>query len=114
LNQDDAKFCAECQVAMDTPTAPAKGKPLSDAALRAAEARARYESSAPSSADLSELQWYLVCRFFPEVARRASAVSHRPLADVGEHNPLHAVRPGPLFGTIRRRTRNREPGEDDA
>lgn len=46
------------------------------------------------SKDLTEQQWYNVCRFWPSVAKRCS----RPFASVGPHNPLHATsRLGPVM-----------------
>jgi len=58
------------------------------------EAQEAYEAGAPRSHDLTEQQWYNVCRFWPTVAKRCS----RPFADVGTHNPLHATsRQGPLM-----------------
>ncbi len=55
---------------------------------------ASYQAPGKSSADLTALQWYNVCRFWPTIARRCG----RRLADVGPHNPLHASsRIGPLL-----------------
>jgi hypothetical protein len=102
LNEDAADTCSACQSAMLVPATTAKGKLLSDAALRAAAVRKRYEEKAPSSADLTAQQWYNVCKFYPTIARKASAHSHRPLAHVGPDNPLDktATR-GPLLRGIR-------------
>jgi hypothetical protein len=110
LNQDDALFCAECQAAITVNPAPAGKEPSEKAAL-AASARRRY--IATPIIDLTAQQWYNACKHFPEVARRASLVSHRPLADVGPHNPLDRTSQcGPLFRGMRF-TRMREPGEDE-
>lgn len=74
------------------------------------EAKAAYESGGPRSGDLTEQQWYNVCRFWPSVARRCS----RTFADVGPHNPLHASSNlGPLMRRIRPpEVVEREPGQE--
>jgi hypothetical protein len=73
-----------------------------------AEQKEAYEAGGPRSHDLTEQQWFNVCRFWPSVARRCS----RPFADVGPHNPLWATSQlGPL--TRRIHPPERQPGEDD-
>lgn len=48
-----------------------------------------------TTGDLTEQQWYAVCKFFPGVARRA----RRKALQVGPRNPLDAqVKLGPMFG----------------
>jgi hypothetical protein len=59
--------------------------------------KAEYERQGKRSGDLTEQQWYNVCRFWPTVARRC----RRPFADVGQHNPLHGTsRIGPLMKSV--------------
>lgn len=41
--------------------------------------------------ELTDRQWYAVCKFFPAIAARSHALTGRRLADVGPHNPLDSV-----------------------
>jgi Double zinc ribbon len=117
INADDARFCAECQAPMQKSVLAERAPvTLSENALRALEARKRYLESAPSSADLSEQQWYNVCKFYPIVAKHASEFSNRRLAHVGPDNPLDkSAQPFALGFFLKRRgfpPPQREPGEE--
>lgn len=108
---DEAVICNHCKWVPPglQPTAP---KGLSERGLAAAKARRRFEQHPPSSAERSMQQWYNVCKFFPTVARLASAHSHRPLAEVGPDNPLDKTATlGPLLRGFRPPV-VREPGEE--
>ena len=92
-----------------------KGSKLSanEAAERANQLladRRAYAESGPTSADLTDQQWFNVCKFFPKVAARCQ----RPMADLSPDNPMHKVRPGPLLQTmLGKNVVQRQPGEDD-
>lgn len=74
-----------------------------------AQLRERLAQGGPSSWDLTEQQWYNVCRFFPHVAARSA----RPMLKVGPDHPLHATsRMGSLLAGWRAPPAVREPGED--
>jgi hypothetical protein len=61
-----------------------------------------------NSWDLTDQQWYNVCKHYPYVARQASAVSGRPLLPVSRDSPYDKTSGsmGRLFMP------NREPGEE--
>ena len=108
----DAIACPDC--GWKPPEAPKEKEAagLSERALLAAQTRLRFTERGPSAADLSFQQWYNVSKFFPNVARRASEYSHRPLADVGPENPLDKKASlGPLLAAARY-VAPREPGQE--
>jgi hypothetical protein len=77
----------------------------------APEAKRAYESGGHKVSDLTDEQWYNVCKFWPSVAAR----SGRKIADVGVHNPLDAsAARGPLLRRINRALPvvEREPGQE--
>lgn len=60
-------------------------------------AKVAYEAGGKRSTDLTEQQWYNVCRFWPTVAARCE----RALPDIGPHNPLHHTsKQGPLMRRV--------------
>ena len=69
-------------------------------AVMVAEARQAAIDSAPASEDLTEQQWYNVCKFWPFVAVHCKRA--RPI--VGPDHPLDATaREGPLTRALPRR-----------
>lgn len=72
-------------------------KKLSEYGERAAATRRAFEAAKPTANDLTDKQWYAVCKFFPNVAERC----RRPRPIVGPDNPLDSVRLGPLFRGLR-------------
>lgn len=78
------------------------------------EQRRIWASNGPTSFDLTDQQWYNVCRFYPAVASRC----RRPLPGIGSHNPLHATSQLGLLVSAARSSKRadvtmRQPGEDD-
>jgi len=75
------------------------------------QVREQYLEAGPTSWDLTDQQWFNVCKFFPTVAARCK----RPPADLSPDNPMHKVRPGPMLQSMLGRTpvAERQPGEDD-
>jgi len=63
----------------------------------------------PTSQDLSDQQWYNVCKHYPNVARRTA----RPLVQVGPDQPLDKTSSaGPLIARHWGPLPEREPGQD--
>jgi hypothetical protein len=72
-------------------------------------ARRAYEESAPRVADLSEQQWFNVCRYFPSIAEHCT----RPRPVVSPDHPLWKTSRMGLFMRIRTAAiALREPGEE--
>lgn len=68
-------------------------------AVLVAAARDRYLATGPTSNDLTDQQWYNVCKFFPGVAEHCK----RPRPEVGPDHPLDATaRLGPMMRGGRR------------
>lgn len=74
----------------------------------ASQVREAFERNAPKAADLSEQQWYNVCRFFPFVAEHVN----RERPEIGPSNPLHATSRMGMFARLRVSALLREPGEE--
>lgn len=87
--------CGSCGFGRSRTNSPASEdrRRFNEQALAASRAR-----PGPTSLDLTEKQWYAVCKFWPGVAKRASDHCGRRLADVGPHNPLDSqVKRGAIF-----------------
>jgi uncharacterized Zn finger protein (UPF0148 family) len=108
----DGDYCPKCRYsenAVKKTNAPG----LSRAGEIAEMIRQQLQTHGPTTDELTEQQWYNVCRFYPLVARR----SRREFADVGPHNPLDATaQSGTMFKGVNvfdaRALPPREPGEE--
>ena len=107
-----AVFCPECKTERPRNSQPFNSiRELSDLAKAALQAQeSSRQSGHPNSYDLTEQQWFNVCKFFPTVAARCK----RPQTDLSPDNPMHKVRPGPLLQSMLGRTPvvERQPGEE--
>lgn len=88
-----------------------KSSPADEARRRNEELAARTRAALPqfTAADLTDQQWYNVCRFFPAVAEHCKR--ERPI--VGSDHPLHGTsRAGPFMRLRAANEVYREPGQE--
>ncbi len=87
--------CGSCGYGRKRKTADTTGHSDGDHwAVLAAQAKEMYLANPPTSFDLTDQQWYNVCKFWPNVAAHCK----RPRPVVGPEHPLDATsRQGPLM-----------------
>lgn len=101
---DNAVICNRCRW---NP----KPASLSDAGQASLEARHRFTQGWPTSANLTEQQWYNVCKYFPTIAARC----RRSRPSVGPEHPLDKKSSqGPFLRHFRRRSVDLEAAEERA
>lgn len=76
----------------------------------ATDVRSSYEINAPKVEDLSDQQWYNVCRFFPSIVEHCK----RERPEISADHPLHATSRMSIFARLRAVMPEpiREPGEE--